>query len=215
MLTQARYLSHDIKPSVRLGMGPTVVLLHGLYATAGVFQPMRKRLERVLSVSSYTLSYPPGPGILELAERVYRLLENIESTKPIHLVGHSLGGLVLRHVARTSSDVRIVQTISLAAPFRGSRKNWLVPGQAGRDLAADSPLLPLLASAHPRDEDIPHLSLIAEDDRLITPVAFPAYGQRAVIPHTGHNGILFAEDAIERVVARIAHPPEAPHRIEP
>lgn len=207
MLTQARYLSRDLRPAVRLGKGPTIVFLHGLYATAGVFRPMRDRLERRLDVSSYSLSYPPGPGILELSKRTRDLLGNISSTTRIHLVGHSLGGLVLRHVARATRDPRIVQTISLAAPFLGSERNWLVPGQAGRDLARDSRILRELSLATEADQGLPHLALVAEEDRMIVPGAFPEYGDHGMIARTGHNGILFSAEAVRRVVERIAHPP--------
>lgn len=204
MLTQARYLSSDLKPSANLGDGPTVVLLHGLYATAGVFTPLRRRLETDLGASTFTISYPPGPGIVELSARVRDLLSKIQSPAPIHLVGHSLGGLVLRQVARQRWDPRVATTISLAAPFRGSEKVWLVPGQAGRDLLPGAPLLADLTSRTPADEGIPHLTLVAADDEMILPGAFPEYGRHQVIERTGHNGILFSDVALDWVVRTIA-----------
>lgn len=204
MLTQARYLSRDLKPRAHLGEGPTVILLHGLYASAGVFTPLRRRLEGELGASTFTISYPPGPGIVELAGRVRELFSQITSPAPIHLVGHSLGGLVLRHVARQKWDPRVVETISLAAPFRGSEKVWLVPGQAGRDLLPGGPLLLHLSSRTPEDEGIAHLTLVAADDEMILPGAFPEYGRHQVVERTGHNGILFSEEAIDAVVRTIA-----------
>jgi pimeloyl-ACP methyl ester carboxylesterase len=170
---------------------------------------MRERLEERLQISSYSLSYPPGPGIMELSGRIRDLLGTISADAVVHLVGHSLGGLVLRHVARGAHDSRIVQTISLAAPFRGSARNWLVPGQAGRDLSQGSEILHELSSATAVDEGLPHLALVAEEDRMIIPGAYPDYGDHAMIPRTGHNGILFSEEAIARVVERIAHPQRA------
>lgn len=202
MLIQARYLGCDLRPVHLENSGPQVVLLHGLYASAGVFRPLRTYLSDRFDLGFHSFSYPPGPGIEELAARLERLIEGIQSSAPIVFVGHSLGGLVQRHyLSREDCDARVVHSVSLASPFRGSRKSGLVPGQAGRDLAPQSRLLPLIRSGGPHSERTPHLTLVAEEDELILPDAFPDYGKSAVITKTGHNGILFNETTMEKVAS--------------
>lgn len=204
MARQARYLSYDLASRIHLGSGPSVVLLHGLYASAGVFRPLRQRLQRELDASLFSFSYVPGPGVVELTERIGRLISRIEAQRPIHLVGHSLGGLVIRNYARwQDSDPRIAQTISLAAPFLGSRRNWLVPGQAGRDLDPDSPLLRELCAVSPENERVLHTTIVAQDDEMILPGAYPPFGRHVLIERVGHNGILFHDETLRVVVESI------------
>ncbi len=204
MALQVRYLSRGLGPRRNLGGGPSVVVLHGLYASAGVWRPLGLTLQEKLDASIFSFSYVPGPGIVELTARVDRLVRLIESPRPIHLVGHSLGGLVMRNYARAPScDGRVLQTISLAAPFLGSKKNWLVPGQAGRDLDPSSPLLLALRSASPENERVPHTTIVAQHDEMILPGAYPEFGRHLLAENVGHNGILFHEETMRIVVETI------------
>ncbi len=206
MLTQARYLGRDwaTHSATRSDSG-YLVLLHGLYASAGVFRPMRRALEAGGNLGVSTFSYLPGPGIEELTQRLSKLIAEIEGPGPVVLIGHSLGGLVIRNfVRRAELDSRIVQTISLAAPFRGSGKYRLVPGQAGRDLVPDARILEPLRRRDVENLRVPHLTLVAEEDEMIEGGAFPDYGKYQQIPAVGHNGILFSSDAIEAVCSAVA-----------
>lgn len=204
MARQARYLSFDLAPTFRLGSGPVVVLLHGLYASAGVWRPLRRRLQGELDATISSFSYSPGPGIIELAERLARQVSAIHGKRPIHLIGHSLGGLVMRCYARSDAcDRRVVQTVSLAAPFLGSKRNFLVPGKAGRDISRHSRLLAELRAASPENERIPHLALVAQHDEMIEKGAYPDFGRHVLVPRVGHNGILFCDDALTLVVDAI------------
>ncbi len=204
MVKQARYLSRDLAPQADQGEGPVVVLLHGLYASAGVFRPLRARLKKEFDASIFSFSYAPGPGIETLSSRLEKLVATITLNRPVHLVGHSLGGVVMRHYASSPHcDSRVVQTISLAAPFLGSDKNWLVPGQAGRDIAPGSHHLARLVRSMPENEKVPHLTIVAGEDELIIPGAYPEYGRHLLVPRVGHNGILFHDESIEHVVNAI------------
>lgn len=217
MATQARLLPRAVKERHTLGSGPACVLVHGLYATAGVFGPLERRLERECHASCHSFSYLPGPGILELTERLGKLLARIEGMRPVVLVGHSLGGLVTRYyVQERAFDARVVATVTLAAPFRGSASHWLVPGQAGLDLRADSAILARVREPASVPEGIQHLTIVAADDELIEPDPFPVYGSARQVSHVGHNGILFDERAIDLVVAHVrrAMVPKSGTRVE-
>lgn len=204
MMIQARYLGLDLGVVHTGGSGFHVVFSHGLYASAGVFRPLRADLTTRFDPCFHSFSYLPGPGIEELSHRLQNLISAIPGDRPIHLIGHSLGALAQRYyLASSSCDSRIVQSVSLAAPFRGSRRNWLVPGQAGSDLAPSSTILALLRAPTPENCRIPHLTLVAEEDEMIESDAFPRYGEHAIIPEVGHNGILFHEKTKIKVSARL------------
>ena len=203
---QALLLRHDTAaPVTPADVAPgddVVVFLHGLFASAGVLRPMRAQIMRHLGMHAAALSYAPGPGVDAIASRLALLLHDLPATARIHLVGHSLGGIVARHFALEAADARVVQTISLASPFAGvPRAAWL-GFEGARDLDPDSPLLRSLrlrSGAHA----VPHLSIIAGADSLVkSPIAHALPGgDVTVMKDRGHNTLLFDEE-VARVVER-------------
>jgi len=214
MLVQAGYLARDLDREGHREGSLHVFMVHGLYASAGVFRPMRLAIEREFGVGVSTMSYLSGPGIVELTAQLSRRLEQLPPTLSVVLVGHSLGGLVARqYVRKHAMHSSVVQTISLAAPFNGTHRHRWVVGQAGRDLVPGSPSLGPLCEDTPENRVIPHLSLIATDDHLVLGAAHPKYGTRHFIDNVGHNGILFHPQVIATVLEQVARwvtPPRSP-----
>lgn len=204
MLTQARYLGFDWRLSETFDQNAHVVFVHGLYASAGVFRPLKAALTSAYRVGTSSFSYLPGVGIESLTARLGVVLSKVTGHYPVILIGHSLGGLVVRqHVRGLSRDPRVVHTISLAAPFRGTHRHHLVPGQAGRDLTPGAKILDSLLGNDVANQRVSHLSLLAEHDQLIIPGAIPKYGQHEVILGAGHNGILFEPQAIASILDQV------------
>lgn len=204
---QGALLRHDTgAPIVPLAAGDgddVVVLLHGLFASAGVLRPLRAKLEETRRLHTATLSYAPGPGVRAIAARLDQLLDALPGGARVHLVGHSLGGIVVRHCAITRDDPRVVQTISMASPFGGvARAAWLGL-ECGRDLDPSSPVLRdlRLRSASSR---VPHLSIIAGSDALATVDHALPDGDVVVLDHRGHNTLLFDDEAARVLSRRIA-----------
>lgn len=203
---QAWLLRHDVlEPVVPANVGEdddVVVFLHGLFASAGVLRPMRAQIVRHAGMHAAALSYAPGPGVDEIASRLTELLGALPRTTRIHLVGHSLGGIVVRYYAQETGDERVVQTISLASPFGGvPRAAWL-GFEGARDLDPDSPLL-LRLRLRSGTHTVPHLSIIAGADSLVkAPIAHALPGgDVTVMKDRGHNTLLFDEE-VARVVER-------------
>lgn len=179
-----------------------VVLVHGLFATAGVLRPLREAIERGTGAHTASFTYPPGPGVASVAESLAKLVDRLPSGVRLHLVGHSMGGLAVRwFVQELGGDPRVVQTISLASPFNGTRRAWLMPATAGRDIARDSTVVRRLAERG--EMGVPHLSVVAESDTLVTEDASPPYGESVVIRACGHNGLLYHAEVADLMVARL------------
>ncbi len=184
-----------------------VVFLHGLLASAGVLRPLREHVTRHPGVHGAALSYAPGLDVDALADRLGELLAQLPAHVRLHLVGHSLGGIVCRYLAAHRPDPRIVQTISLASPFGGVRAASVFAVRGVRDLAEGSAVLRALRLARCA---VPHVSIIAADDGVAgCPIqhALPGF-EVVVLDRVGHNALLFdarATGHVERRVLDVRH----------
>lgn len=96
---------------------PTVVVLHGLARTAVSVAGLRRHLERA-GFATWAPSYPSRRAtIAELADELtLRIRDELDGD--LAAVTHSLGGLLVRHMARGLPWRGVVM---LAPPNRGSR----------------------------------------------------------------------------------------------
>lgn len=195
----------SVVPDVAPG-DDVVVLVHGLLATAGAFRPLRARLESELGVKVASFTHVPGVGIRGIARQLARLVGGLPRATRVHLVGHSLGGIVTRwYVQEMGGHPRVAQTIALAPPFGGAPFARKLPVFVGADLREGSALLEeLRRSAHVGD--VPHLSIAGARDKLVplgSVTAFP-HGEVVVMRGCGHNGLLFDDAALRLVVRAVA-----------
>ena len=183
-----------------------VVLVHGFLATAGVFRPLRVRLEREAGALVASFSHAPGLGVRRIAQQLAGLVDRIPHGTRIHLVGHSLGGIVARwYVQEMGGDERVAQTISIATPFGGSRVAERLRLFVGNDLHAASDVLTRLRDGAARSSHVPHISIAGGEDRMVSPpdCAGFAGGELVVLEGRGHNQLLFDREAIGLVVGRV------------
>jgi triacylglycerol lipase len=214
LLREMTLMHRDLAPVVpeaRPG-DRVVVLVHGFCASAGVFRPLRARLEREADACVATFTHAPCVGIRRIARSLDDLVKRIPRETRITVVGHSLGGVVARwYVQEMAGHTRVERTISLGSPFGGvDVPRYLV----GADLHEESALLKRLRDRAP-DFDIPHTSVVASEDRLVVGVktASLGVGDVVVLENRGHNALLFdpqvAELVIDRVRRPVAHESEA------
>ena len=138
-----------VVPEARPGED-VVVLVHGFLASAGVFRPLRARLEQEAGARVATFTHAPGLGVRRIAKRLATLVDRIPRGTRITVIGHSLGGLVARwYVQELGGHARVAQTISLATPFGGVSAP---PVLVGADISGKSALL-----AHDVGERSPEL----------------------------------------------------------
>ena len=191
-----------VVPEARPGED-VVVLVHGFLASAGVFRPLRARLEQETGARVATFTHAPGLGVRRIAKRLAALVDRIPRGTRITVVGHSLGGLVARwYVQELGGHARVAQTISLAAPFGGVQAP---PVLVGADIRGKSALLERLRDGA-RTSTVPHTSIVAENDQLVIGVetACLGIGEVVVIPDRGHNMLLFCDRVAGIVIDKVA-----------
>ncbi len=112
------------------GDGHPVMVLPGFMGGDGYNAALRRFLSGLdYSVHGWGQGRNLGPreGVLEgLRERITYLSERYES--PVSLVGHSLGGIFARELAREYPE-RVRQVISLGSPFGEGRMTGSIPAR--------------------------------------------------------------------------------------
>jgi triacylglycerol lipase len=201
---QAVLLHRDVTvvmPKARPG-DDVVVFVHGLFATAGMLRPLREQIELHTGARTATFTYAPGPSIERIAERLSELVRALPQAVRIHLVGHSVGGLVSRwFVQELGGDPRIVQTISLGTPFNGTSRARLFPAPVGRDIVPESFLLCRLRRG--ASAGVPHFSIAGADDQIVPRGALFNVGEGIVIDGCGHNGLIYHPRTLNSVLGKV------------
>ncbi len=179
-----------------------VVLVHGFFASAGVFRPLRARLQRETGARIATFTHAPGARVRRIAKKLAALVEQIPDGTRVTIVGHSLGGVVARwYVQEMAGYDRIAQTISLGSPFRGLA---IPPVGVGADLHEQSALLRRLRDgAHVCG--VPHTSIVAGRDVVVPghATACLGFGDVVVLRERGHNALLFDDETAGLVIDRV------------
>ncbi|MBL4885658.1 MAG: alpha/beta hydrolase [Planctomycetaceae bacterium] len=131
--------------------GEAVVLLHGIMRTAKSFEPLQRELEKQ-GYLVFSVNYPSTQITIEQASiNLQQVLKSLEGVERFSLVGHSMGGLVIRAWSRDHEDARLEKVVMLGTPNQGAEladalKDFLpyqwVMGKAGQQLGTDEKNIP-------------------------------------------------------------------------
>lgn len=96
-----------------------VVLLHGLWMRGYIMYWMARRIAQA-GYTVYRYSYPSvRVGIAENARRLAAYCHGLGAPQ-LHLVGHSLGGLLIAHMLDQKHQLDIGRVVLVGAPFNDS-----------------------------------------------------------------------------------------------
>ena len=131
-----------------------IVLIHGMVDNRTIFAMLRRGLRRRGFSCIRTFSYGPHTSDVRAAATslgsfVEALCEQTGADK-VHIVGHSLGGLIARYYVQVGggSD-RVESVVTLGTPHQGTVAAWLVPHHMVRQLLPDSDIIAELAAPAP------------------------------------------------------------------
>lgn len=194
----------------------TVVLVHGLWMTGVDMLLLARRLRRC-GFDARIFRYPSLRGSLgHNAGLLGRYLERIPADT-IHLVGHSLGGLVIRRLVHDRPDLCRGRIVTLGTPHSGSRcagsfcRNPIGRLLLGRSLSPLLGELPIWGGQWAMGSIAGTLGV--GFGRLIARLPLPNDGTVALcetrIPgladvttvHTTHSGLLFSPEAARQTCA--------------
>jgi pimeloyl-ACP methyl ester carboxylesterase len=178
-----------------------VVLVHGYGGSPAAWWPLERELRRAGFTNVHATAYNAMTTSLDdIARRlVTQCHEAMEAagTDHLHLVGHSLGGVVVRYAVHRLGLARHVRTaVTVAAPHRGTPVASFGWGGVARALRPGSPVLEDLERpsaavgvqwvAYYADCDL----IVRPDSARLIPDGFRAVN--VAVPDVGHLGVLRA-----------------------
>lgn len=195
---------------------PPVILVHGLYHNPAAWTVFRRRLAAAGFTDVRAYAYSSfGPGFADIAAGLADLvLEAAEDSpaKRVLLVGHSLGGLLIRAACADArlkaAGVRVAGVVTLGTPHGGSRLAGLLGvGRLARGLTPDGEALRLVRGLPACAA--PGLSLFSPTDGMVLPLSgslldarelAAGWRQECLCP-VSHVGLLYDGEAARRAVA--------------
>jgi pimeloyl-ACP methyl ester carboxylesterase len=187
-----------------------VLLVHGFAGTKSSWSLIAHTL-RARGLTVEAMSYRPlGTSVEQLAERLVAEVERILSrtgADRVHLVGHSLGGVVIAQAIadRRLSD-RVDTVITLGSPFGGSPWAGVLPFvELVRALRPGSPVLRRVAAA-PMPAGVRWLSVTASLDIIVPGLrSVPSHAEveTMMFDGVGHLGMLLSRQVIACIAAAL------------
>lgn len=179
--------------------GTPILLIHGMIDNRAIFTVLRRGLRRRGFGKVFTLNYPPTTNDIRAAARdLSGAVEDLvvqTGYERIHVVGHSLGGLIARYyVQRLGGDDRVHTLVTLGSPHTGSLTAAVLPFRLFRQLRPGSDLYAELDRPAPgcRTRFVAYWSQM---DQLVLPheharIDHPDLSARNVlVPGVGHMSI--------------------------
>lgn len=179
-LQQERHSLEDLPPAQRgllvgdvEAAGTPIVLVHGIFDNRSIFTLLRRSLRKRGFGSTYALNYSALTEDIrtvsaQLGSLVTRVCEETGYER-VHVIGHSLGGLIGRYlVQRLGGDERVHTLVTLGTPHSGTIPAHIVPLELARQMRTDSDLVAELAEPAPGCRTR-FLAVWSDIDQLVIP----------------------------------------------
>ena len=196
---------------VKAHAAPPVLLVHGFGGAKSSWSLVAHALS-ARGIAVHAISYAPVGNSVEqvAAQLVAEVLSTLSRTgaDKLHLVGHSLGGVIIAQaILDPRLSGRVDTVITLGSPFGGSPWAGVLPVlEVVRALRAGSPLLRRLAST-PLPDGVRWLSVTAALDIIVPGVrSVPSHPQVETITFdgVGHLGMLLSRKVIAYITAALS-----------
>jgi triacylglycerol lipase len=130
--------------------GTPILLVHGMVDNRSIFTVLRRALRRrgfgrVWTVNYHVLTQDVRAAARRLEQAVEAICDETGYER-IHVLGHSMGGLIARYyVQRMGGDQRVHTLVTLGSPHGGTRAARVLPRGVCRQLRPDSDVIAELA----------------------------------------------------------------------
>jgi len=204
-------------PSGDLTRDTPVLLVHGYGHNRSGWFLLQHALRRSGFTSIHTMNYVAWgrDGVPALARQLAARVEEVRRTTGsdrIHVVGHSLGGILLRwYVQELGGDRYVGTAITVASPHEGTVAALAGFGPAARDLRPGSRVIRRLASGATAS-DVRWVALYSNLDLVVQPAVSarlrpaPLGAENVLVKDHGHLGMMTSPAVVRTIVERLAAP---------
>ena len=165
------------------------------------------RLARRGRGSLFAYNYWPFGSIAGAAEKLARAVREVQAATGaprVHLVGHSMGGVVCRHyIEQLDGDRHVASLVAVATPFAGTARVGLALGTCTTELRPGSAYLVRVGPPVARG-DVRYHALWSRADAMVVPPASASLagaGPEHVLLDAGHLSLLTRRESAEVVAA--------------
>lgn len=194
--------------------GTPILLVHGMADNRSIFTVLRRNLQRRGFHRVLSLNYSVRTGdVRAAAERLSAHVEGIcadTGFERIHVIGHSMGGLIARYYVQClGGDERVHTLVTLGSPHGGTATAYLVPHRIGRQLRPGSDVVAELAAPAPQCRTR-FLAVWSDLDQMIVPktharIDHPDLVARNVlVPGVGHMSLPIHRRAVHEISMTLA-----------
>jgi triacylglycerol esterase/lipase EstA (alpha/beta hydrolase family) len=185
------------------GESPAVLLVHGHGGGTAQFGLLERALARAGFDRRAAWGYRSSGTVDGLVADLDAFVRRRLGDRPVHLIGHSLGGVIGRlWLQERGGRAQARSLVTLSTPHRGIAS---LPGARllplVRELLPGSDVLRRLEAGEGALEGLPCLSVVSTRDHFVRPVAQASFGRARLVEITsvGHVGMLFSSE-VHRLV---------------
>ncbi len=192
--------------------GPPIVLIPGFLCNRGYFGRFRRYLRTHGYGNVWAVTLEPVFGSIDdNAAQLDRLIEQICASTGADkavLIGHSMGGVVIRaYLDKLGGARRVARAISLGSPFGGTvlAKGPASLGENLRQMSIGSDWLKSLSAFEQRPCPVPFTAIWSPHDSIVAPQTgsrvSETYGQSIALAGVGHMEMIVSPRVMREVVA--------------
>jgi pimeloyl-ACP methyl ester carboxylesterase len=181
---------------------PPVVFLHGLFQNQACWLWMKWFLRRQGITSLHTLNLPPWKDVETLTEKLAKKVDELRHAtgrQKVHLVGHSMGGIIARNYLQLrGGSEKVDRCILLATPNHGSKLAPFALSPLGCLLMPGSAFLQRLSAA-PLPANTRITTVYSRHDNIILPFESASLqgADNFELTAAGHTTLLFRRQTLD------------------
>lgn len=188
---------------------PPVILLHGLFQNRSCMYWLRFRLQKAGFKNVIAINTPPWRDLETLTEILSRTIDEVaiaHGVTKVHLVGHSMGGIIARnYIQRRGGAPRVACCVTIGSPHSGSKLAPFALSPLGKAVLPGSEFLRQL-NAVDKPPETRVIAVYTRHDNIVLPATnakLTAADINIELDGMGHTSLLFHPRVVEVVIEQL------------
>lgn len=200
-------LFHKNIPTTQRGETP-ILLLHGLFVNQSCWFWFKRQLRQQGYKNIVTINLTGWHNEETLTELLARRIDELRhqlGVNKVHLVGHSMGGMIARNYVQLRGGAdKVDQLICLGSPHHGSKLATFSIAPLGKLLIPNSDFLQRLSAA-PVPENIQLTNIYTNKDNMVLPNSSNhlPWGDAVELDGMGHTALIYRKAPIAATIAAL------------